>query len=126
MKQFRFKQRQVYVRWTFGRATFAGETIAQRRFELFGFQGVMSVCPQFERGANDVGAAARGHDLIVCRNERWAHHAGLFKAAAAAVALLEIADKRSVLERKCEHGLERKFNWAREIFAQMLVDLVGL
>ncbi len=85
----------------------------------------MSVCPQFERGANDVGAAARGHDLIVVAMNVGHIIAGLFKAAAAAVALLEIADERSVLERKREHGLEWKFNWAREIFAQMVVDLVS-
>ena len=93
MKHFRLKQRQVHVGRTFGRATFARETIAQRGIELVGFQWVVSVRAQFERGANDVGAAARGHHFIVCRDERWTHDVALFQATAAAVALLEIADE---------------------------------
>ena len=58
----------------------------------------------------------------MCRHERWTHDAALFQAAAAAVALLEVADERAVLERKREHRLEWKLDRAREIFAQMIVD----
>ena len=76
-----------------------------------------------ERRANDVGAAARGHHFIMCRDERRTHDAALFKAAAAAIALLEVADKRPVLERKREHWLKRKLQRASKILAQMIVDL---
>ena len=84
----------------------------------------MSVYAQLERGADDVGTAARGHHLIVCRHERRAHDARLFEAAAAAVALLQVADERAVLEHERELGLKWKLEWAREVFAQMIVDLV--
>src|SRR6266487_6752994 len=92
--------------------------------ELFGFQRIVSVYAQLQRGADDVGAAARGHDFLAGRHERWAHDAGLFKAAAAAVALLEIADERAVLKRKGEDRLKWKLERACEIFAQMIVDLM--
>src|SRR5262249_9652106 len=48
----------------------------------------------------------------------------LFEAAAAAVALLEIADERAVLECECEHRPEWKLARVSKIFAQMIVDLV--
>ena len=86
----------------------------------------MSVRPQFERGANDVGAAARGHHLVVCRHKRWTHDAGLFQAAAAAVALLQVADERPVFERKREHRLKWKLERTSKILAQMTVDSMGL
>ena len=124
MKHFRLKQRQVHVRRTFRRATFAGETVAQRGIELVGFQRVVSISSQFERGPNDVGAAARGHHFIMCRDERGAHDAALFKAAAAAVALLEVAEERPVFERKREHWLKWKLERTSKILSQMIVDSV--
>jgi len=50
----------------------------------------------------------------------------MFQAAATAVALFEIANERAVFEREREHRLEWKLEWARKIFAEMAVDLVGL
>src|SRR4030095_2214687 len=125
MKHFGLKQRQVHVRRTFRRATFAGKTVAQRGVELGGFERVVSICSQFERGPNDVGAATCGHHFIMCRDESRTHDAALFKAAAAAVALLEVAYERPVLEREGEHRLKWKLERTGKIFAQMIVDFVS-
>ena len=84
----------------------------------------MSVYSQLERGADDVRAAACGHDFFSGRHERRAHNAGLFAATATAVALLEIADERTVFECKREHRLKRKLNRPLEVLAQMIIDLV--
>ena len=85
----------------------------------------MSVYTQLERGADDVGAAARGHDLFSGGHESRTHDAAVFQAAAATVALFEVADERPVLERERQHRLEWKFKWASKIFAQMVVDPVA-
>ena len=119
-----FKQSEIDVRRTFRRATFARETIAQRRVELLRFQRIVAVHAQFQRRANDVGASARRHDFIAGGDECRAHHRRVFAAAAAAVALLEIADERAVFERKREPRLERQFDRRGEIIAQVIVDLV--
>src|SRR4030095_16779471 len=106
--------------------TVTGETVAQRGIELIGFQRVVSVYSQFERGPNDVGAAARGHHFVMCRDERRAHDAVLLKTAAAAIALLEVACERPVFEREREHRLKWKLERTSKILAQMIVDFVGL
>ena len=62
----------------------------------------------------------------MCRDECRAHDAVVFKAAAAAVALLEVACERSVFERKREHGLKWKFEGTSKILAQMTVDFVSM
>ena len=126
MKHFRLKQRQVHIRRTFRRATFAGETVAQRGVELGGFQRVMPVCSQFERCPNNIGAAARGHHFIMCRDERWAHDAALFKTATAAVALLEVTCEGPVFERKREHWLKWKLERTSKILSQMIIDSVSM
>src|SRR5215471_14904948 len=56
------------------------------------------------------------------RDKRWTHDAALFQAAATAVALLEIADERPVLERKREHRLKWKLERPREICSEVRVD----
>src|SRR5437762_901369 len=84
----------------------------------------MTVHAQLERRADDVSASARGHDFFASGHERWAHDAGLFKAAAAPIALLEISDERAIFKRKPQHGLKWELERACEIFAQMIVDLV--
>ena len=53
----------------------------------------MSVHAHLQRGTDDVRTPARGHDFFASGHERRAHDAGLFKAATAAVALLEIANE---------------------------------
>ncbi len=68
-------------------------------------QRIVSIDPQFQRGADYVGPATRGHDFFVGGHKRWAHDAGFFKAAAAAVALFQVADERMVFEREGEHGV---------------------
>ena len=90
-----------------------------------GFQRVVSVLSQFERGPNDVGAAACGHHFIMCGDECWAHDAALFKAAAAAIALLEVAEERPVFERKREHWLKWKLERTSKILSQMIVNFVA-
>src|SRR5207244_12696682 len=84
----------------------------------------VSVSSQFERCPNDVGAAASGHHFIMRRDERGTHDAALFKAAAAAVALLEVACERPAFERKREHWLKWKFERTSKILPQMIVDFV--
>src|SRR4029077_9145598 len=98
--------------------SFAGEAVAQRGIQFRRFERVAILkCPhptlslrerracgstavrvpigaQRERGANDIGASARGHDFFARRDERWAHDRPILAAAAAAVALLEIANER--------------------------------
>jgi len=77
---------------------------------------------QRERGTNDVGASAGGHDFFARGDERWAHDRRVFAAAAAAIALLEIADERAVFERKRQPWREWQLKRLREILAQMIVD----
>src|SRR5262245_45794904 len=62
----------------------------------------------------------------MCCDERRAHDVALFKAAAAAVALFEVACERLVFERECEHWLKRKLERTSKIRAQMTVDLVSI
>src|SRR5262249_48840203 len=105
--------------------TLAGETVAQRGVELGGFQWIVSICSQFESGPNNVGAAACGHHFFMCGDERGAHDAALFKAAAAAGALLEVAEEPSIFERKRKHRLKWKLKRTIKILAQMTVDFVS-
>src|ERR1700737_3029272 len=85
----------------------------------------MSIAAQFERAPDNVGATACRHDLVAGRNERRAHDWRVFATTPAAVALLEIADERSVLEGEGQTWLERQLDWFREIIAEVIVDLVG-
>src|SRR5213080_4478379 len=85
---------------------------------------IVSVHAQFECCPDDVGAPPGGHDFFACCDERRAHNRGVLTATGAAVALLEIADERAVLEREGEHRLKWKLEWACEIFAQMIVDFM--
>ena len=124
MHQFRFEQRQIHVRRAFGRAPFARETIAQCGVQFRRTQRIVSANAQFQRGADDVGAAARGHDFFVGGHKCWTHDAGLFKATAAAVALFQVADERMIFEREGEHGVEWELQRSCEVFAQMIVDSV--
>src|ERR1700726_69305 len=80
----------------------------------------MPVGAQLQRGANDVGAPARGHDLFARGDECWAHDRRVFAATATAVALLEIADERAILERKCKSW----FKWQLERFGEILAEVV--
>src|SRR5439155_4080879 len=86
---------------------------------------VVSVSSQFKRCPNDVGTAARGHHFIMCGDERGAHDVAQFKAAAAAVALLEVACERPVFERKREHWLKWKLERTSKILSQMIVDTIA-
>src|SRR5207237_2579214 len=134
VKHLGFEEGEVHVRWALGRATFAGETVAQRGVEfrraqrIFGVRGHVRAFesgnmlphskPHFERGTNDIGASARGHNFFARRDERRAHDRRVFAATAAAVALLEIADERAVFERKCKSWRKRKTERPLEILAQ--------
>jgi hypothetical protein len=53
----------------------------------------------------------------MCRDECGAHDAALFQAAAAAVALLEVACERPVFERKREHWLKWKLERTSKILS---------
>ena len=125
MHQFRFEQRQIHVRRAFWRAPFARETIAQCGVQFRRTQRIVSANAQFQRGPDYVGAAASGHDFLVGGHKCWTHDASFFKATAAAVALFQVADERTVFKCEGEHGLEWKFQRSREVFAQMIVDSGG-
>src|SRR5205809_5107226 len=122
--QFCLEQREIHVGWAFGCAPFARETIAQCGIQFRRTQRIVSIDPQFQRSADYVGAATRRHDFFMGGHERWAHDAGPFKTTAAAVALFEVADKRTIFECVREHGFEGKLERSREVFAQMIVDSV--
>src|SRR4051812_1334382 len=62
MKQLSFQQREVDVRRAFGRARFAGETVAEGRFHFDGTQRItIGHATHFKRGANGVRSPAGGH-----------------------------------------------------------------
>src|SRR2546423_153480 len=61
----------------------------------------------------------------MCRDERRAHDAALFKAAGAAIALLEVACERPVFERKRKHWLKWKLERTSKILSQMIVDTIA-
>src|SRR5206468_9449057 len=61
----------------------------------------------------------------MCRDERGAHDAALFKAAAAAIALLEVSCERPVFEPKREHWLKWKLKRTSKILSQIIVDFVS-
>ena len=124
MHQFRLEQSEIHVGWAFRCAPLARETIAQRGIQLRRLQRIVSIDPQFQRGADYVRPATRRHDFFAGSHECWTHDAGSFKAAAAAVALFQIADERAVFERVGKHGLEWKLQRPGEVFAQMIVDSV--
>src|SRR5437762_13111758 len=84
----------------------------------------MTVYAQLERATDDIRAPARGHDFFASCHVRRTHDAAALKAAAAAVALLEVADERTVLERDREHWLKWNRERTRAIFAQMTVVLM--
>src|SRR5205814_2924545 len=123
VKHFRFEQRKIHVGRTFRRASLAGETIAQRSIEFRRAQRIVSVYAHFERGPNNVSPAAGRHDFVAGRDECRAHDRRVLAATGAAIALLEIADERAVLESKREHRLEWKLERTCEVFAQMIIDL---
>src|SRR5437763_16570477 len=80
---------------------------------------------QFQRGANNVRATARGHHFFASGDERRAHDVPLFQTAAATVALFEVANERAVLECERQDRLEWKLERARKVFAQMAIDFVA-
>ena len=61
----------------------------------------------------------------MCRDERWAHDAALFKTGTAAVALLEVTCEGPVFERKREHWLKWKLERTSKILSQMIVDTMA-
>ena len=122
--KLRFEQSHVHIGGAFVRACPAGKTIAQRGFKLGRFQRVTIFQPaQFQRSANSVGASARGHDFVARGNEGRAHRRRLLEARAAAVALLQISDKRLVLGRERQHGFKRSREFKTR--AQIAIDLVN-
>src|SRR5687767_3441177 len=107
MRKLSLEQRQVHIRRALDRARFAGETVAQRGIELFRAKGVV-LKTQLQRGADRVGPAAGGHVFLAGGEKGGTHRGRVLAAASAAVALLEIAEERFILEREGEHRLEGK------------------
>ena len=109
MLQLRLEQAQVHVGRTFERARAARKAIAQGRVQLGGLQSVIIFqSARFQRGANDIRPPARGHDFLAGRNVSRAHRRRLFQAHAAAVALLEVPQKRFVPGAERQHRLKRQ------------------
>ena len=125
MHQFGLEQREIHVGGAFGCAPFARETIAQRGVQFHRTQWIVSVHAQFQRRSDYVGAAPRGHDFVMGGHERWTHDASPFKAAAAAVALFQVADEGTVFKCERQHRLEWQLQRSSEVFAQMIVDSGG-
>ncbi len=86
-------------------------------------QGIAGSTP-FQRRADRVRPAASGHDFFTSRQIRRAHCRRLLEAAAAAVALFEVAGERAVLGRKGELRLERQFQIVIRSPTQMPVYFV--
>jgi hypothetical protein len=120
--QLCFEQGKIDVRWALDCARFAGETIAQGRVQLFGAQGVI-LKPQLQRGPDGVGPPAGRHVFLPGSEEGGTHRGRVFPATAAAIALLEIAEERFVLEGEREDRLERKPQALFGFDAQVIVDL---
>src|SRR5437868_9542039 len=120
--QLGFEQRQVYVRWALDRASFARQTIAQRRVELFAPKRII-VKTELERGPDRIRPAAGGHVFLARREECRAHRRRVFSAAAAPVALLQVADERFILEGKRERRLEWQPQARFGFYPQVIIDL---
>ncbi len=124
VQEFGFQQRHVDVGGAFGRAGFAGEAIAQRGVQLRAAQRVAAGhAAQLERGANRVGPPARAHDFLAGGDEGRAHRGRFLAAAAAAVALLQVARERAVLRGKGQHRREGQLEFAARSLAQLGVNL---
>ena len=120
--QLRLEQRQIYVRRAFDRARFAREAVAKRGIQLRAAQRVV-VKTQFQRGPNRIGPSAGGHVFLAGREEGRAHGRRILPATAAAVALLQVAEERFILEGEGERRLERKTQPRLRFDAQVIVDL---
>jgi len=83
----------------------------------------VSVSAQLERVSDNICATARRHNFVTSRDECRAHDRRIFAAAATPVALLEITDEGSVLERKGEPRLEWQLDRFNEVVAEVIVDL---
>src|SRR5438046_10182207 len=70
-----------------------------------------------------VGPTAGGHNFFAGREESGTHRGHFLAAAAAAVALLQIADEGPIFERESEPGRELQFDRSRKIFTQTRVYL---
>ena len=78
---------------------------------------------QLQRGADRIGPPARAHDLLAGGDEGRAHGGRFLAAAAAAVALLEVARERAVLGRKRQHRREGQLQLVARAQAQVVVNL---
>ena len=114
------EQRQVDVGRAFRGAGFAGQTVFQGGGQGGRIQGRLGIRqPSFQNSPDGVGATARGHDLATGGDVSGAHHGGGFEAAAAAVALFEVADKRMVAGRKGQNRGKRQDHFLAGALAQV-------
>src|SRR5438477_8374629 len=95
MHQLRFQEPEIHIRGTLDRAGFARKTITECRVHLRASERIV-LKPQFERGSDRIGSAASRHVFLARRQKGRTHRWGVFPAAAAAVALFEVADERIV------------------------------
>ena len=86
----------------------------------------MAVLPPLQNFSDHIRAATRRHDFFAGRQKGRAHRRRIFPTSTAAVALFEIADERTVFERKSQPRREWQFDWSREIFSQTRVDSKGV
>src|SRR3954470_10088201 len=120
--QLGLEQREIHVRRAFDRAGFAGEAIAQRRVELLAPQRIILEA-QLQRGANRVRPTTGRHVFLSGREKGRTHGRRVLPASATAVALLEVAEERFVLEGKRQRRFKQKSQPRLLLDAQMIVDL---
>src|ERR1035441_2080595 len=98
--------------------------MAERGFQFRAAQGVAVGYPtQLKRGANRVGPPAGAHYFLPGGYVGRAHRRRFFAAAAAPVALLQIACERAVLRSKGQHRREGQLEFTTRSLAQIGVNL---
>ena len=126
VQQFCFEQRQIDIGRAFRGAGLAGEAVAESGVEFRSVQSIaIRLTTTLQSGPDRVRAATGGHDLLTCREESRAHRRRILAAAAAPVALLQVADKRFVAGREGEDRLERQFETIAAAHPQVGVDPVA-
>src|SRR5262249_39293336 len=76
-----------------------------------------------ERGADDIGAPASGHDFLTGGDESGAHRRRLFAAPATAIALFEVSYERFIFGGKRQDRSEWQLQFPTRSQAKVRVDL---
>ncbi len=122
VEQFGLEQGQVHVGGAFGGAGAAGQAVADGLFQLVGEERPRrGFDAPLQHGPDDVGPAPGGHELLAGGLEGGAHGGPVLAAAAAAVALLQVAREGLVLGGVGQHRVEGHGNGRAVALAQARV-----